>query len=940
MPLSFCRPGLSVLLVFVTVALLAVPIDLAAQSSADIPLPEHPRPDHQRASWINLNGEWQFRFAPADAGLQAESAEFDRQIMVPFSWGAPLSGVPDEGDIGWYRRQITVPDDWSGRRVFLVIGAADWTTTAWLDGEELGSHRGGYTPFEFELTPFIESGSAHTLVVRIDDTPHDFKLEGKQGYGPARGIWQTPYLEARGALPVDHAHFSPDIIDEKVDVEVALLEPASSDTPLELEIDGVGTTVETVPAGADVVRFDVPLPDPHLWTLDDPHLYDATVRIAGDTLTTYFGMRSIGVVDLPATGHPYIALNGEPIYLEMALDQAYHPEGFYTFPSDEFTRDEVLRSRQIGLNAMRVHVKIALPRKLYWADRLGILIMADVPNSWGRPGAEMRREVEYALEQMIERDYNHPSIFAWVPFNESWGLKTPADEGDGDFEGDVILPETQEWVASVYREAKEMDPTRLVEDNSVCCFGHTETDINSWHVYTAGYSMAEHLDEVVEKTYPGSEWNFLNGRTQARQPLINSEFGNVWGYEGSTGDVDWSWDYHIFINEFRRRPRIAGWLYTEHHDVVNEWNGYWRYDRSEKFTGMEELAEGMTLRDLHAPFYVAVGEPSKMAHNVSAGEAVEVPLWASFMTGSTAHGSELTLEAELYGWDTLGRRWSRGVVASQPVAFTPWRSEALPPMSVTMPEEPGVAVLATRLSDAAGIALQRNFTTFIIDGPSPTAVELPDNRRGRIVRVAAADVSGASWSMKQWDVLDGLKMNGAGSGYFEYTLPWPADIDVEDVEEAAFVFEASAKQLFGKDRSEYQRGGDYMRGQGSHDPSLNPNAYPMTDETRFASAVTVSFGGEVAETYELRDDPADHRGILSWHAQPQDRRLREAGSYGWLIEAPVPQTALRAAAASGELVVRLEVDEALPHGLAIYGAQFGRYPVDPSLILVLGGDAP
>ncbi len=928
-----CRPAAFFACLTVTSILMLV--STAGSSAQPGPfLPEHPRPDHQRAAWLNLNGPWQFRFADADAGLQSSAAPFDREIEVPFSWGAPLSGVPDEGDVGWYRREITVPSGWAGRRVFLVVGASDWTTTGWLDGSEVGAHRGGYTPFEFELTPFVSPGETHELVLRVDDTPHDFKLEGKQGYGPARGVWQTVYLEARGPSPIDYVHFSPEIDAEKADVEVALLEAVDADTPLELDVDGVGTVRETVPAGSARIRFDVPIPNPRLWTLEDPHLYDATARFAGDTVSTYFGMRSIGVVDLPGLGHPYVALNGEPVYLEMALDQSYHPEGYYTFPSDDFMRDEILRSRQIGLNAMRVHVKIEIPRKLYWADRLGMLIMADVPNSWGEPGAEMRHEVEYAMEQMIERDYNHPSIFSWVPFNESWGLKTPAED-EGQFEGDVILPETQEWVISVYRRAKELDPTRLVEDNSVCCFGHTETDLNTWHVYTAGYSMAEHLDDVVEKTYPGSEWNFLDGRTQERQPLLNSEFGNVWGYEGSTGDVDWSWDYHIFLNEFRRRPKIGGWLYTEHHDVVNEWNGYWRYDRSEKFTGMEELVDGMSLRDLHAPFYVAVGEPSRISSGVMAGATVEVPVWASFMTGTSAHGDELFLDAELYGWDTLGRRWSSGVVGSQAVAYSPWRSDALPPLSVTMPSEPGLAVVAVRLRDAAGEVLHRNFTTYVVGGETPATVTLPGGRSARIVRVAARDVADASWSMKQWDVLDGLKMNGAGSGYFEYRVPWPSDLSAAEVETAKFVFEASAKELYGKDRSEYQRGGDYMRGMGSHDPALNPNAYPMTDETRFPSAVSVWFNGLAAGTYELQDDPADHRGILSWHAQLQDRRLREAGSYGWLIEAAVPAEALRSAAASGELVVRLEVGAALPHGLAIYGSQFGRYPVDPTLVLMM-----
>ena len=170
--------------------------------------------------------------------------------------------------------------------------------------------------------------------------------------------------------------------------------------------------------------------------------------------------------------------------------------------------------------------------------------MADVPNSWGEPNAEMRQEVEETLRQMIQRDYNHPSIFSWIPFNETWGLFTNLPKEPGEKEPKkAYRPETQKWVASVYRLAKSLDATRLVEDNSVCCErGHTETDLNSWHAYLPGWAWDEELDKVTQGTQPGSTWNFDSVYKQDRQPNINSEFGNVWGYEGSTGDVDWSWD--------------------------------------------------------------------------------------------------------------------------------------------------------------------------------------------------------------------------------------------------------------------------------------------------------------------------------------------------------------------------------------------------------------
>ncbi|MEA1912715.1 MAG: glycoside hydrolase family 2, partial [candidate division WOR-3 bacterium] len=197
---------------------LILPVTIPAEvgrTQKQIPLPEHPRPDFNRPNWINLNGNWHFRFDAKNVGENEKWFEknitYPESIMVPFPWGSPLSGVKDKADIAWYARWIKVPDSWKGKRVFLVIGACDWRTKAWLDGKLIGSHQGGYTPFEFELTSYLRSDKEHRLVLRVDDTPHPFKLEGKQGYGPARGIWQTPYLEARGDAPLSWIHFSPDI---------------------------------------------------------------------------------------------------------------------------------------------------------------------------------------------------------------------------------------------------------------------------------------------------------------------------------------------------------------------------------------------------------------------------------------------------------------------------------------------------------------------------------------------------------------------------------------------------------------------------------------------------------------------------------------------------------------------------------------------------------
>ena len=921
------------------VLVLLVAVARAAPDS--IPLPEHPRPDFARAQWLNLNGRWRFAFDPQNSGERegwpSRGLPAGREIVVPFSWGAPLSGVPDSADIGWYARAITIPDTWHGRRVFLVFGASDWKTTAWLDGQRLGEHQGGYTPFSFEL-PHARPGESRRLVVRVDDTPHAFKLEGKQGYGKARGMWQTVYLEARGSDPLEFVHFTPHADLSGVAIDVRLLEPAPRAVTLRLAFTnraGGGGPVVThrIPRGARTAHLDVPLPQARRWTLDDPFLHEVSVSVSGkglaeDRVQSYFGMRTIGVVDVPGTTNRYVALNGTPVYLQLALDQAYHPQGYYTFPSDSVLRDEILRARAIGLNGLREHVKIEAPRKLYWADRLGVLIMADVPNWWGPPDSAAFREHNVALRGMIARDYNHPSVFAWVLFNETWGLETKVDGRDR------YLPATERRVARDYRLAKSLDPTRLVEDNSVCCgSGHTETDLNTWHDYLLGWRWDAHDQRLSDSTFPGSTWNFRAPWRQARQPMCNSEFGNVWGYEGSTGDVDWSWDYHRAIDAFRRHPKVCGWLYTEHHDVINEWNGYWRYDRSWKETGFGDIVPGMSLRDLHAPLYIAVGDP-ELSRTVRPGERVDVPLYASFLTGR-AFGDSLTLRTELYGWNALGERrtWDTAVTR---VPYRPWMSRALPPLALTMPNEPATLVLATRLVDAKDSVLQRNFTTFIVEGDAPTVATLLDGRKVRVARVPATAVRDAHWTLKQWSVLDDHKLNGAGSGYFEYRIPWPAGLDTNDVASATFLVEASAKRLNGKDRdSTAADNSDYMRGGGFHDPSRNPNSYPMTGSRPFRSTVTVRVNGELADRWELPDDPADSRGILSWYAQPHDGHLYEAGSYGELLRVPIPAAALRAGARTGAMIVRLDVDAVLPGGLAIYGARFGRYPVDPSVLFVL-----
>ena len=896
-------------------------------------LPEHPRPDFERSQWINLNGEWDFKFDPKDAGVkehwEKNQQKYPLKIQVPFPWGAQLSGVKDEADIAWYQRLIEVPANWQSKRTFLVIGASDWKTDVFLDGQKIGSHEGGYTPFSFDLTKFLKSGQKQVLNIRVDDKRRMFTLYGKQGYGNARGIWQTIYLESRGDQYVDYAQVSPDIDQSTAKFQVELAAPAKQKTSVKVTLSAGFSGSQIIATGAKTAQIEIEIPNAHLWSLEDPFLYNYQIQVGegvqSDEVKGYFGMRKISVMNLPGSTIPYIALNNKPIYLQLALDQSYHPEGFYTFPTDDFMREEIMRSKRIGLNGIRTHVKIEVPRKLYWADKLGLLVMADVPNSWGPPDADMQKETEYTLEQMVRRDFNHPSIFSWITFNETWGLLSDVMV-DGK-KSRIYTPETQKWVVDVYKKAKSLDPTRLVEDNSICCGkGHTETDIHSWHSYLPGYEWDKFNKEQSDNTFPGGTWNFEKGYKQGGQPMINSEFGNVWGYDGSSGDVDYTWDYHKAMNSFRNFPKMAGWLYTEHHDVINEWNGYYRFDRTEKETGLGAIAPGMTLKDLHGPFYLSTGQEIAWAGN--GGQKLKIPLTLSALIGGTDLPKELVLKMEFSGQNALGEKknwWSK----SKQIVWTPWSVKALDSLEITLPEEKSLNTLILKLEDGNGHVLHQNFVSLIVEqgkiNVTPKQV---------LLTVPVDKISKAEWSKKQWSGVLGNKVNGAGSGYFEYNFDW-AKLPLESIDQVSFFVEASSKPMLGKDRpNSGPMNGDYMLGKGTFDPSKNPNAYPQTDSKKNPSVVQILSNGQFAASFDLEDDPADHQGVLSWFYQAKNHKLDEPGTYGYWVQCTLPRSSLEVANATGKLTIRLVVPEGYPNGLSLYGAKSGRYINEPSILIL------
>ncbi len=922
----FCRP-LFIVFIFCSTLLFG---------QKNIPLPEHPRPDFYRSSWKNLNGTWDFAFDSLNVGQKQKWFEDVNQIhgtiQVPFSWASSLSGQKDLADIAWYHKKIKVSRTWSQKRTFIVIGASDWETKVYFDGKLVGTHQGGYTPFSFDLTPYIKYDTEQSLVIRVDDKRRDFTLFGKQGYGNARGIWQTVYLESRGQDYLEAFEIRPDIDKESIHVKAIFPNQTNKSLTIKTHIktkEGI-TFHQEVPRGTKEIEFTIPIPKPHLWNLEDPYLYDYQVNCGdgevADTFTGYFGMRKISADFLPNSEIAYVFLNNKPIYLKLALDQSYHPEGFYTFPTDQFMYDEIIRSKKIGLNGIRTHIKAEIPRKLYWADKLGLLVMADLPNSWGEPDEKMRKEAEFTLREMIKRDFNHPSIFSWIVFNETWGLTTKVE--DKGKKKSVYLPETQKWVVDMYHLTKSLDSSRIVEDNSICCgFGHTETDLHSWHSYLPGYEWDAFLKKQVDSTFNGSTWNFEKGYRQGKQPMINSEFGNVWGYKGSTGDVDYTFDYHKAMNAFRNQIKVAGWLYTEHHDVINEWNGYYRFDRSEKYTGLEEIAKGMSLKDFHSDFYLSTGQEITFSGN--SGDKIMIPLTLSALTDRSNQVEELQLRMVFTGqtaWGETKKWWEK----SELIKWTPWSVKPLDSVAVVLPKDRSINTLKFILEDGNGAILHQNFVHILVENGNIQ----PDDTKRILVESSTEKFASSYWNKKEWKAVDGHKVNGAGFGFFEYEFDWPKGLSEDSVSQVSFFVEASTKPLLGKDRVDSGiMDGDYMLGKGTSDPSKNPNAYPQTDSVKNSGFVKIFANNRLAGSVDLADDPADHLGILSWHYQPRNHQLDEAGTYGYWVQVNIPNLSFQEAAYTGKLKIKLEVPEAYSSGLSIYGTKSGRYMINPSLLI-------
>ena len=562
----------------------------------------HPRPDRVRKDWQMLNGPWRFRFDRKDEGRKQHwyrNPDFELTIQVPFAYQAALSGIADKQhcDVLWYAREFTIPESMRGQRVLLHFGAVDYQADVWLNGQYLGGHEGGYTPFSFDVTDLIETEQTYSLVVRCEDRLDQDQPRGKQSwkpesfacwYTPVSGIWQSVWMEGVGPFyPVDF-RLTPCIDSGSMKAEIQMNElPVNGSIRLTASFRGHTVARQETELFDRLVSATLylnharNLEGVQLWSPDHPNLYDLTIEtlVNGqviDRVKTYFGMRQIEIAG------DQILLNHDALYQRLVLDQGYWQDGLLTAPDDEALKKDIELTIAMGFNGARKHQKFEDPQYLYWADRLGLLVWGELPSAYTFRDSE-KRNLLRDFSEAIRRDYNHPALIAWTPLNESWGVPFIRNQR-----------EQQDLADALYTLAHTLDGTRFVSGNDG--WEQAATDVVTVHDYTA---WPEQLNTVYEnadtllQAAPASRMIQADGYDHTGKPFLMTEYGGIamakdaegtnWGYNGSERDEDSFLKRYAAITEaFRAMPYFRGYCYTQLTDVFQEVNGLLDMQRNPK----------------------------------------------------------------------------------------------------------------------------------------------------------------------------------------------------------------------------------------------------------------------------------------------------------------------------------------------------------------------
>jgi beta-galactosidase/beta-glucuronidase len=585
----------------------------------EIPRPEYPRPQFVRPEWENLNGEWEFAFDDADQGRALgwqHGLPLENRIIVPFPYQCQLSGINDQSvhEIVWYARSFEVPHEWFGMNLLLQFGAVDYRCTVWVNGQEVGHNHGGHTPFQFNIAPYVNPGP-NRVTLRVVDSQTPSQPRGKQSvtgqprdidYYCTTGIWQTVWLEPVPAIRIEDIKISPRARHGDVEVVVYLHAPFAL-WRLEAEaFDGdtvVARACEEVSSATG--RLCLPIPQARLWSPDDPHLYGLKVRLFQDDelldeVTSYFGMRDIELHG----GKVY--LNGRPVYLRMVLDQGYWPEGYLAAPSDDALRSDVEWTKRFGFNGARKHQKIEDPRWLYWCDKLGLLVWEEMPNTRECTSAS-EEQLSAEWKRAVERDYNHPSIIAWVPVNESMGFPGLKESHPGQYA----------FLERMVDATRRIDPLRPIIDNDG--WEHSDiTDICAIHDYTptAHLLRERYLETSRGGALPAHVWIdnkplFVLGSRYRGQPIVLSEVGGFLEipknvapeqrdmlfkfYAAWRTQEELLEKYRDLMEGIASLTFVSGFCYTQLTDIEQETNGLLTYDRKPKVDAESVAAIHRTL---------------------------------------------------------------------------------------------------------------------------------------------------------------------------------------------------------------------------------------------------------------------------------------------------------------------------------------------------------